>query len=201
MTTASINLMNDHVHILRLTYVMQVMAQQKSKDVEHFKSVVSLIRNFADGVHHIKEEKLYFPMMVTKGFSTEQGPVAVMLNDHEQGRMYVKGMVEGISLASKGLGTAFDDIYRHMFGYAELLQGHISKENNILFRMADDAFDDQDQEILVAEFAQAEDATESEFKFASATSKIAKLAAIYGVEQESMDFAQMASQQPMSCHG
>ena len=43
-----------------------------------------------------------------------------------------------------------------MAGYAELLQNHISKENNILFRMADNALSEKDQQDLLKQFEEAE---------------------------------------------
>ena len=55
---ATTNLENDHIHILRLCDVMERMAQAGSIDPAHLEKVVSLIRNFADGLHHKKEEEL-----------------------------------------------------------------------------------------------------------------------------------------------
>jgi hemerythrin-like domain-containing protein len=39
-----------------------------------------------------------------------------------------------------------------MRAYAELLRNHISKENNILFRMADKTLSEDEQQNLLAEF-------------------------------------------------
>ena len=92
MNTATINLENDHVNILRLIDVMEKMLLVKSKNTDQFEKTVSLIKSYADGLHHAKEENLLFPLMVKRGFSGEQGPIAVMLHDHAEGRDYVKGM-------------------------------------------------------------------------------------------------------------
>ena len=43
-----------------------------------------------------------------------------------------------------------------MSGYAELLNNHITKENNILFRMADNVLSDAEQENLLREFESIE---------------------------------------------
>ena len=85
MNTATQNLENDHVNILRLIDVMEKMVMVKSSNIEHFEKVVNLIKSYADGFHHAKEENLLFPMMIKKGFSKEQGPIAVMLHDHTEG--------------------------------------------------------------------------------------------------------------------
>jgi len=102
MDTATKNLGNDHVHILRLIDVMEKMIILKSMNIDHFETVVNLIKNYADGFHHAKEENLFFLLLSERGFSIQQGPVAVMLNEHVQGRNYVKGMSEGIVLLKEG---------------------------------------------------------------------------------------------------
>jgi hemerythrin-like domain-containing protein len=161
MTTATQNLENDHVHILRLIEVMERIAQSADPNVEHLEIIVKVIREFADGLHHAKEEQLLFPLMVQKGYSNETGPVAVMLHDHAEGRNYVKGMAENISLFKQGKSDAVKAIYSNMLGYADLLKNHIGKENNVLFRMADKAFTPAEQESLLLEFEKVENKQES----------------------------------------
>lgn len=152
MDSATQNLENDHLHILKLIEVMEEMAKSPIPNTSHLEEVIDLIRQFADGLHHAKEEKLLFPLMAEKGFSLQQGPVAVMLMDHEQGRAYVKGMSENIERYKKGQNEAIAQIYANMMGYAELLTNHIAKENNILFRMADNAFSPENQLSLLDQF-------------------------------------------------
>jgi Uncharacterized conserved protein len=179
MNTATQNLENDHVHILRLTEVMAAMVMKQSTDVEDFDQVVTLIRKFADGFHHAKEEDLLFPKMGEKGFSPVQGPVAVMLHEHVQGRNYVKGMVDGIKRYRAGNQEAINEIYQNMAGYAQLLQSHIGKENNILFRMADQAFTAEEQAELLSQFAEVEKQLDGEYNAENSITKIEKLALRY----------------------
>ncbi len=153
---ATANLESDHIHILRLCDVMEKMAQAGNIDPEHLERVVSLIRNFADGLHHKKEEDILFPKMAEKGFSPVQGPVAVMLHEHEEGRKYVRGIADNIGLYKSGDREAGEIVRNNLLGYAGLLKNHIAKENNILFRMADNAISGEEQEILYAEFIKAE---------------------------------------------
>jgi hemerythrin-like domain-containing protein len=152
MNTATKNLENDHVNILRLIDVMEKMVLIKSKNPEHFEKVVNLIKSYADGFHHAKEETLLFPMMVKKGFSTEQGPIAVMLHDHVQGRNYVKGMADAILKHNEGNETSLAKVYENIQGYIDLLRNHIAKENNVLFRMADNVLSENEQQYLLNEF-------------------------------------------------
>jgi hemerythrin-like domain-containing protein len=179
MKTATQNLENDHDYILRLTDVMLAMVKCQSVKIEHFEMVISLIKNFADGSHHAKEENYLFPLMGAKGYSPEHGPVAVMLHEHEQGRNFVKGAVDAILELKKGNSYALQTIYDNMKGYAHLLKSHIDKENNILFRMADQAFSTEEQQNLLIQFAAVEENTKEEFNLNNSIQKIADLAAIY----------------------
>jgi hemerythrin-like domain-containing protein len=156
MDTATKNLENDHVHILRLIDVMEKMTLSSDVSLTHLETVVSLIRNYADGFHHAKEEKLFFPQLIKKGFSPEHGPIAVMLNEHTEGRCYVKSMADEIANYKKGNKAALPKIFENMQGYIELLRNHISKENDVLFRMADHAFSESEQQELLVKFSEIE---------------------------------------------
>jgi hemerythrin-like domain-containing protein len=152
MKTATKNLEDDHVHILRLINVMEHITHSENPDINHLESIVDIIRNFADGLHHAKEENMFFPFLEGKGFSAVQGPLAVMLHEHMQGRNFVKGISDNITSFKSGNKSSVREIYKNMAGYAELLRNHISKENNILFRMADKALSDIEQQNLLAQF-------------------------------------------------
>jgi hemerythrin-like domain-containing protein len=152
MNTATMSLENDHVNILRLIDVMEKMVHKKSKNLSHLELVVNLIRSYADGYHHAKEENLLFPLMVKRGFSTQQGPVAVMLNDHEEGRNFVREMSAGIELLKQGNELASEKIFKNIEGYCNLLKNHISKENNVLFKMANNVLTTEDQQELLKDF-------------------------------------------------
>jgi hemerythrin-like domain-containing protein len=179
MNTATENLENDHVSILRLTDIILAMVENRSDKIEHFELVVNLIRNFADGLHHAKEENLLFPLLGEKGFSPEMGPVAVMLNEHEQGRNFVRAALEGIEEFKNGNYGELQTIYENLGNYASLLQNHINKENNILFRMADQVLSKGEQQALLVQFSEVENNAKAEFNGDNSIQKINTLADIY----------------------
>lgn len=179
MITATSNLEGDHVQILRLIEVMQKIAGTNTPKVEHLEQIVKVIREFADGLHHTKEEHLLFPLMVQKGFSTQTGPVAAMLHDHTEGRNFVKAMTENITRYKQGEMEAMDSIKINMLGYSNLLVNHIAKENNVLFRMADRAFSDAEQETLYAQFVHLEEMNDTRAARQVYVSMINDLAAEY----------------------
>ena len=156
MKTATRNLEDDHIHILRLIDVMEQITTSADPDISSIEKVIVIIKDFADGLHHAKEETIFFPLLAERGFSTSQGPVAVMLHEHVKGRSFVKGMEEAISSYKKNDKNAIGEIYLYMNLYADLLRSHISKENDILFRMADRVLSETDHIYLLARFNEAE---------------------------------------------
>ena len=178
MEYATKNLENDHVSILKLIDVMETMTNMIPV-IEDLEEVVDLIRNFADGFHHAKEESLLFPLMAERGFSMTQGPIAVMLSDHVQGRNFVKGMAENMGLLKSGDSSATKAIYENMLGYGELLTNHIAKENNILFRMADNALSTADHQSLLSQFKEIENKITSNISKGDYMARIENLAEKY----------------------
>ena len=110
-------------------------------NVEHLESMIDFIKTFADKCHHGKEEEVLFPAMIDAGMSNEGGPVAVMLSEHDQGRAFVKGLIESFNSYKSCDMAALTDIVENSTGYINLLRNHIDKENNILFKMADNIID------------------------------------------------------------
>lgn len=162
METATKNLENDHVYILRLIEVMKSVIRTEKPQVEDMETIVRLIKEYADGFHHAKEENLLFPLLAERGFSAEQGPVAVMIAEHVQGRLFIQGMSEGIAGFRNGDENSTSRIFENMNSYINLLTNHISKENNILFRMADNALSEKDQQALLSEFSKVEKSLNSD---------------------------------------
>ena len=179
MSNATQNLEDDHVYILQLIDAMEAMTKSSEPDISDLEDAVDLIKNFADGLHHAKEETLLFPLMGEHGFSMQQGPVAMMLNEHAQGRAFVKEMTENIELFKNGDLSALAFIYSNMLGYGELLRNHISKENNVLFRMADQALPKEDQEFLFKQFEEIENRGISNRQKKDFIAKIEKLTQVY----------------------
>jgi len=65
-------------------------------------------------------------------------------------------MVENIVRYKNGEENAIHAIFENINGYIYLLRSHISKENNILFRMADNTLSENDQQNLLNEFIKVE---------------------------------------------
>jgi hemerythrin-like domain-containing protein len=109
-------------------------------------------QQFADQCHHAKEEDVFFPVLKQRGIPEQGGPLGVMLHEHVLGRDCVGRMREA-SQADPFDGHQFADAAKQ---YIPLLRQHIFKENNVLFRMAEQVMSEADDADVTGHFSMVE---------------------------------------------
>jgi hemerythrin-like domain-containing protein len=123
---------------------------------EHFEGILEFLKVFVDKCHHGKEEDLLFPALIAVGVPKE-GPIAVLLHEHEMGRHYVKTMGEAYAAYIAGDKSKSKEIMQNGHGYISLMKDHIEKENNVLFVMADSRLSEKRQDELFEGFEKIEE--------------------------------------------
>ncbi len=149
---ATKQLRDEHEGILTMLEMIDRMVAEPQLAVDRFEQALEFLKIFADRCHHGKEEDLLFPALEAKGVSRDNGPIGVMLSEHQQGRGFIKGMNDGLGQYQDGNSGALAAIRENAHAYTQLLRNHIDKENNILFMMAERILTRQEQEELLAEF-------------------------------------------------
>lgn len=98
--------------------------------------VVAFFREFADGSHHMREERALFPALEAHGIPGEDGPLGAMRREHDHGRRLLAEMDHAIDLGldHRDARELFRDTAR---AYAILIGQHVFKETHMLFEMAD----------------------------------------------------------------
>ena len=157
---ATDELKQEHRVIERMLAVIDAAAyrQKLGRDLppQFFPRVVNFVRNFADRCHHGKEEDNLFPAMEKRGIPGHDGPIGVMLVEHDRGRLYVREMDEAGHRFESGDLAAVKVAVENAVGYSELLRDHIYKEDTILYKMADQVFTAADQKELLEKFEEVE---------------------------------------------
>lgn len=147
-------LMEEHRVIEQALEVLETIADRceggAPLPVEDIGHLLDFFREFADRCHHFKEEKVLFEWMAGRGFPKEDGPIAVMLHEHETGRSLIGQMA---AAAQQGDTGAFVRAARN---YITLLRQHIFKEDNILFPMAEQHMTPSDNDTLLSQYRQHE---------------------------------------------
>ena len=80
----------------------------------------------------------------------------MMLTEHEEGRGYVRTMRAALTLAEARNEAAKDTLLNNARAYLRLLREHIQKEDEILFRIADDVIPADEQKELLRSFEKHE---------------------------------------------
>ena len=151
-------LMNEHRVIEQvLTALEEVvgnLAKHGETDREQLGRFVMFLREFADAVHHSKEEDILFVQMTKHGFAQDNGPLAVMLNDHETSRGYVKILREAAErVAQPWTSEEAEQVVRAAKSYSELLRVHIFREDNFLYKMAQRHIPSDEMYVMGKQFA------------------------------------------------
>ena len=150
-------LSEEHRVIERVLAVVEKLAAAPVEGrLDSWKQALDFIRHFADGCHHLKEEKVLFPAMEERGIPRDGGPIGMMLMEHEEGRGYVRSMLGAIALVETKNEAAKEILIDKAKAYLRLLKEHIQKEDEILFRIADDVLSLDEQKQLLRSFEEHE---------------------------------------------
>jgi hemerythrin-like domain-containing protein len=150
-------LSDEHRVIERVLAVVEKLAAAPVEGSLHsWKKALDFFRSFADQCHHFKEEQVLFPAMEERGIPRDGGPIGMMLMEHEEGRTYVRSMLAAIALVETKNEAAKEILVDKAKAYLRLLKDHIQKEDEILFKIADDVISPDEQKQLLQSFEEHE---------------------------------------------
>ncbi len=157
MNYASQDLIHEHDAILFALRVLDEISGRvhQGKDVPagDIIELIEFLKLFADKCHHGKEEGFYFPALEAAGIPRANGPIGVMLSEHDTGRAFIKEMQSSVSekISDK------EGFVKAAQGYVGLLRSHIEKENTVLFPMGDAKLTEAKHKELLDEFEKFEE--------------------------------------------
>lgn len=157
----------EHDNILRytriLTAVCQELLAQGTIDLEDFQTLIAFGREYADTLHHKKEEDILFAALLET-----QDPLAQklithgMFVEHDLGRLYLGQAQDAAQRLAKDF--ADDDAKLSLLGntvaYRELLQRHIDKENQVVYPFAEEILSEE----ILAELGEETQRYEKEYR-------------------------------------
>ena len=154
-------LKDEHQLILRMLALLEENARLTEegsfRDYRFYLDGVDFIRNYADRFHHAKEEDILFEALIENGMPRANSPVAAMLMEHDLGRAFVRGMEEAATRALNGEAGQEEAIVTNARGYLELLREHISKEDDILYPLAERVIPAEKRDGIVEGYLRAEE--------------------------------------------
>ncbi len=152
-------MVEEHRLILRMISLVEqntaLMEQGRFRDWQFYLDAVDFIRNYADRFHHAKEEDVLFVELVRNGMPEKSSPIEAMLIEHDRGRAFVREMEEAALQAQAGEAGKIPVIAENARGYIELLRGHIEKEDDILYPLAERVLPAAIRPAMIAAYAEA----------------------------------------------
>ena len=137
-------MVNEHRYIKRMLKVIRQacynIMQGEIICYEDFNKIVDFVRNYADKHHHGKEEKFLFNQMIEH--LGELGSKLVrsgMYVEHDLGRLYMQDLEVALEKYQAGDEESKLDIIANAISYTHLLERHIAKEDNVVYKFAQDA--------------------------------------------------------------
>ena len=156
MSAAIEDLRHEHEAILS---ALQILAKMTTEDAgdrraiwEDRRGFIGFLKEFADKCHHGKEEGFLFPAVTAAGIPEAGRLIEELLAEHVRGRRLVGEMEAAASGAADSAGFA-----GAAAGYAELLKGHIGKENDRLFPAAEKGLSKAELDRLYEAFEEHEE--------------------------------------------
>jgi hemerythrin-like domain-containing protein len=139
----AINLMiEEHKNIKRVLSIMRRQCINILNGVEidykDFYKIIDFVRNYADKHHHGKEEVFLFNKMIDE----IKGPAEKlvrhgMLVEHDLGRLFIQNLENALKSYETGNIDSRVDIIANAIGYADLLERHITKEDDVVYKFAE----------------------------------------------------------------
>jgi len=158
-------LVNEHKNILSVAEAVEKKCDVQAKEVldeDFFSKTIDFIKNYADKLHHAKEEDILFKEF---GKRIEEhpelahcNPTEQMFYEHDLGRTFVKGMEMGLSEKKT------EEIVKYARGYVDLIREHINKEDNIFYPMINSALTKETQESILNRFLEIDKEKKSEIE-------------------------------------
>jgi hemerythrin-like domain-containing protein len=157
---ATQHLKDEHEEIKLMLSIMQKISREvgsgKNLNSEHFAKIIDFEKGFLDLLHHGKEELILFPAMEAKGVTRSEGSISLELKEHEMGRVFIQSLSKSFEDYKTDASKGALGIFAGLLNYSNLLRSHIEKENNILFWVADEVLNEDDQEEMMKAFEKYE---------------------------------------------
>lgn len=127
----------DHEKIMEAVGKLEKSSSSSPADKKGIGEFLHFTENFAEP-HHQKEEQVLFPALEKKGIPNEGGPIGMMLFEHNTKRNYIKALKASLEKDNE------EGIRENAQNIVSLLTAHISKENNILYPMAQEVLSEEE---------------------------------------------------------
>ena len=157
-------MVKEHENIRRMLKVLREVSYRimtgGEYDLEDLPEMIDFVRNYADRLHHGKEEDILFEAMNAQIEKlAKSGTITGIYIEHDQGRLFIANLESGYKSFKEGDDRARLDIIGNAIAYTDLLDRHIEKENTALYKFAENMLPDEIKSKVDADCDQVENET------------------------------------------
>lgn len=116
--------------------------------------LVDLAEQYVDALHHTKEERRLFEIVIERGLQAEGGSVSALLHHHETGRSQLRALRGELQRLRQGDRNAAAGCALAASQYAELMRSHIRMEDEDVFPVVSQAISVEEDLALTMHFAE-----------------------------------------------
>ena len=149
-------LMQEHIVInLMLSIMLKISESIKARNVFYtndVEKIVDFFLNYVDKYHHSKEEKVFYPGLISVQSSIVHYPISSILEEHQIGKRYLNEIICGVENCKIGSSFSCERIADSMKNFVLLIENHIQNEENTLFPFANAAMCENTQKHISEQF-------------------------------------------------
>lgn len=140
----------EHQNILKVldAILIECAELEDGKELEYrfFEKAIDFFKNYVDNYHHAKEEDILFRAMLKQMGNSQCNPIPVMIQEHEAGRDFLKGIENGLTYNNKR------EVIENSQGYCFLRRDYIKQEDNVIYPMAEQLFSDEQKDWILGKY-------------------------------------------------
>jgi hemerythrin-like domain-containing protein len=140
--------------------------------------VIDLLEQYSDKLHHSKEERRLFEIVIERGLEAEGAAVSALIHHHETGRSQLQDLRNELHRLKQGDRTAAAACAMTAHQYADLLREHIRVEDEDVFPLVAQALSVEEDRVLATYFTKIDDerhATDLQTRFGQLLVRCAEL--------------------------
>ena len=144
---------NEHRDITRMLKIVRIGCYKvlKGEEINYddFYKIMEFITEYADKHHHKKEEIILFNKMIEHlGMVSQKLVQNGMLVEHDLGRLHIAQLKEALEDVKNGNEERVLDVIANAISYTHLLERHIDKEDNVVYKYAQRELDKSILELI-----------------------------------------------------
>lgn len=117
--------------------------------IEALSQALEFVQNFADRFHHMREEEFLFPALEQAGFGREGGALYFLQEEHLIERELLVKLEFAVREYRYGDPDAASQFVEAANQFCRHLVGHMQKEDNLLFRIAEEVISEESKTELM----------------------------------------------------